>query len=167
MTLAIIITLLAATLIALGIVGIVYPILPGSLAVLGGTLLWGLTLRGPEGWWLLGLGLPIIIAGMVAQAVLTGKTLKQRAIPNRSILWGVLGAVIGMFVIPIVGLFVGFALALLLSETLRSQGDIATSTRSTLAALKSMGLGILIELAAALTTGTIFTICAITYFATA
>lgn len=167
MTLAIVMTLIAVVLIAVGIVGIVYPILPGSFAVLGGVLLWGLTLRGPEGWWLLGLGLPIMIAGMAAQALLTGKTLKQRAIPNRSILWGLLGAVIGMFVIPVVGLFVGFAVALLLSETVRSQGDIATSAGSTLAALKSMGIGILIELAAALTTGTIFTICAITYFITA
>ena len=166
MTLAIVITLISALLIGLGIVGIVYPILPGSFAVLGGTLLWGLTLRGPEGWWLLGLGLPIMLAGMAAQAVLTGKTLKQRAIPNRSILWGVLGAVIGMFVIPVVGLFVGFALALLLSETVRNQGDIATSAGSTLAALKSMGIGIIIELAAALTAGTIFTICAITYLLT-
>ena len=76
MTLAIVITLISALLIGLGIVGIVYPILPGSFAVLGGILLWGLTLRGPEGWWLLVLGLPIMLAGMAAQAVLTGKTLK-------------------------------------------------------------------------------------------
>ncbi|ORC16028.1 hypothetical protein A7979_05300 [Rothia nasimurium] len=167
MTLAITITIIAALLIALGCIGIVYPILPGSFAVLGGVLLWGLTLRGPEGWWLLGLGLPIMIAGMAAQAVLTGRTLKRRAIPNRSILWGVVGAVIGMFVIPVVGLFVGFAVALLISETVRNQGDFAASIGSTLAALKSMGIGMLLELAAALTTGTIFTICAITYFVTA
>ncbi|WP_421083821.1 DUF456 domain-containing protein [Rothia nasimurium] len=167
MTLAIVITLISALLIGLGIVGIVYPILPGSFAVLGGTLLWGLTLRGPEGWWLLGLALPIMLAGMAAQALLTGRTLKKREIPNSSILWGVVGAVIGMFTIPVVGLFIGFAAALFIAETRRSRGDYSNSLASTGAALKSMGIGILIELAAALTAGTIFTICAITYFITA
>ncbi|MFW0119873.1 DUF456 domain-containing protein [Rothia sp. P5766] len=161
------ITLGAALLIALGCIGIVYPVLPGSLAVLAGILLWSLTLRSPEGWWLLGLGAPIVLAGMMAQALLTGRTLKRRAIPNSSILWGVVGAVTGMFLIPVVGLFVGFALALFLSETTRSGGDLTTSLASTWAALKSMGLGMLIELAAALTAGSIFTVTAIIYFVTA
>lgn len=166
MTLALIITLLAALLIAVGCIGIVYPVLPGSFAVLAGILLWSLTLRSPEGWWLLGLGAPIVIAGMVAQALLTGRTLKRREIPSSSILWGVVGAVIGMFVIPVIGLFIGFAAALFLSETTRSRGDFSTSLESTWAALKSMGLGMLIELAAALTAGSIFTFTAIIYFLT-
>lgn len=167
MTFALIMTLLAALLIALGCIGIVYPVLPGSVVVLAGILLWSLTLRSPEGWWLLGLGAPIVIAGMIAQALLTGRTLKRRAIPSSSILWGVAGAVIGMFVIPVVGLFVGFAVALFLSETTRSRGDFTTSLASTWAALKSMGLGMLIELTAALTAGSIFTATAIIYFLTA
>lgn len=165
MTLAL--TLLAALLIAVGCIGIVYPILPGSFVVLGGLLLGGFALDKPEGWWLLGLGLPIMLAGMAAQAVLTGRTLKRRAIPNRSILWGVVGAVIGMFTLPVIGLFVGFAAALLISETVRNRGDLMTSGSSTLAALKSLGIGMLIELAAALTAGTVFTICAITHVLTA
>lgn len=167
MTLAITITLIAAVLIAVGIVGIVYPILPGTFAVLGGLLLWGLTLRGPEGWWLLGLAVPIMIVGMAAQTILTGRTLKKREIPNTSILWGVVGAVIGMFLIPVVGLFIGFAAALFLVEARRSGGDYNHALTSTGAALKSMGIGMLIELAAALTAGSIFTICVLTYFITA
>lgn len=160
------ITIIAALLIAVGCIGIIYPVLPGSFAVLGGLILWGLTVRGPEGWWTLGLGGTLVIAGMLAQAALTGRTMKKRAIPNKSILWGVIGAVIGMFVIPVVGLFVGFAAALLISETTRNSGDFATSLRNTGAALRSMGLGMLVEFACALTAGSVFTIAAFTYFIT-
>lgn len=160
------ITIIAALLIALGCIGIIYPVLPGSFAVLGGLILWGLTVRGPEGWWTLGLGGTLVIAGMLAQAALTGRTMKKRAIPNKSILWGVIGAVIGMFVIPVVGLFVGFAVALFISETTRSSGDFTTSLRNTGAALRSMGLGMLVEFACALTAGSVFTIAAFTYFIT-
>lgn len=160
------ITIIAALLIAVGCIGIIYPVLPGSFAVLGGLILWGLTVRGPEGWWTLGLGGTLVIAGMLAQAALTGRTMKKRAIPNKSILWGVIGAVIGMFVIPVVGLFVGFAAALLISETTRNSGDFTTSLRNTGAALRSMGLGMLVEFACALTAGSVFTIAAFTYFIT-
>lgn len=165
MTFALIMTLVVAVLIAIGIIGIVYPVLPGSIMVLLGVIVWAFSVRTAEGWWLLVLGGIITIAGMLAQTLLTGKTLKQRKIPNRSILLGVIGAIIGMFVIPVVGIFIGFALALLASEWAR-QKDLAYALADTLAALKSMGIGILVELAAALTTGSIFTICALTYFIT-
>jgi hypothetical protein len=49
-----------------------------------------------------------------------------------------------MFLIPVVGLFVGFALGLLLSEVARTR-DIRTAARSSLAALKATGIGILVE----------------------
>lgn len=166
MTFAIIITLVAALIIGVGIIGIVYPILPGSFAVLVGIVLWGLCIRGPEGWWTLALGGIAVIIGMSAQAALTGRTLKRRQIPNKSILWGIVGAVIGMFVIPVVGLFIGFAVGLFASEATRHR-NLSQALPGTLAALKSMGLGILVELSCALVAGTIFTIGAITYFVTA
>lgn len=165
MTFIIIMTLLAAALIALGIVGIVYPVLPGSFAVLAGLLVWGLSARAAEGWWALGLGAVVMIAGMLAQTVLTGRTLKQRRIPNRSIVWGAVGAVIGLFVIPVVGIFVGFALALFASEFMR-QKDAAVAVGDTVAALKSMGLGMVVELGCALLAGTVFSISVLTYYIT-
>lgn len=82
MTLALVITLIASLLIGLGIIGIVYPILPGSFAVLGGIVLWGLTIRGPEGWTVLVLGALLVIAGMAAQSVLTGRTMKNARYPT-------------------------------------------------------------------------------------
>ncbi|MDO4897709.1 MAG: DUF456 domain-containing protein [Rothia sp. (in: high G+C Gram-positive bacteria)] len=160
------VTIIAALLIGLGCFGIIYPVFPGSFAVLGGIALWGLVVRSPEGWWALGLGGVLVIAGMLAQAVLTGRTMKKRQIPNRSILWGALGAVIGMFVIPVVGLFIGFGVALLASEAFRSRGDYGAALANTGAALKSMGVGMVVEFACALAAGTVFTIAVLTYFFT-
>ncbi|HKU36050.1 MAG TPA: DUF456 domain-containing protein, partial [Paenarthrobacter sp.] len=77
-------------------------------------------------------------------AVLTGRKMKQHGIPNRSVLVGVLLGVVGMFVIPVVGLFVGFAVGLLLSEVLRTR-NFPSAVRSSAAALKATGIGILVE----------------------
>lgn len=166
MALDIIITIISALAIGIGCVGIIYPILPGSVLALAGVLLWAFTVRSAEGWWTLGLAGTLLLFGMIAQLLLTGRTLKSERIPNSSTLWGAVGAVIGMFLIPVVGLFVGFAVGLFLSEAQRRR-NLAQALPATLQALKSMGLGIVVEFSCALTAGTVFTIAAITYFVTA
>ncbi|MDO4916230.1 MAG: DUF456 domain-containing protein [Rothia sp. (in: high G+C Gram-positive bacteria)] len=166
MALDIIITLISALLIGVGCVGIIYPVLPGSLAILTGIVLWAFTVHSAEGWWALGLGGALVIVGMLAQFLLTGRTLKREKIPNSSTLWGAVGAVIGMFVIPVVGLFVGFAGGLYLSESYRRR-NFGAAVPATLQALKSMGLGIVVEFACGLSAGTVFTLAAFVYFITA
>jgi uncharacterized protein YqgC (DUF456 family) len=85
-----------------------------------------------------------VVAGMSASAVLTGRKLKQHGIPSRSVVVGLIAGVIGMFIIPFVGLFVGFAAGLLLSE-LRRTRKVSTATTTSWAALKATGLGMLAE----------------------
>ena len=57
---------------------------------------------------------------------------------------GMLFVLAGMFVIPVVGLFVGFAAGLLLSELQRTR-VIGTAVASSWAALKATGLGMIVE----------------------
>ena len=52
--------------------------------------------------------------------------------------------VAGMFIIPVVGLFVGFAAGLLLSELQRTR-DVPDRLASSWAALKATGLGMIAE----------------------
>jgi len=99
----------------------------------------------------------------LASAVLTGKRLKGRQIPNRSIVVGVVVGLVGMFVIPVVGLFVGFTVGLLLSEYLR-QRELRPALHSSAVALKAMGIGILIELGCAFAAGSIWSIGVILHF---
>ena len=85
-----------------------------------------------------------VLAGMAASAVLTGRKLKQHSIPSRSVVVGLVLGVAGMFVIPVVGLFVGFAAGLLLSELQRTR-VFGTAVASSWAALKATGLGMIVE----------------------
>ncbi|MCC3275300.1 DUF456 domain-containing protein [Arthrobacter sp. zg-Y20] len=159
------ITLVAALVIAVGLTGIVVPVLPGSILIIIALLGWAYGVQSPAGWWTFGIGAVLLVAGMLASTFLTGRQLKERKIPTRSIVAGVVLGVVGMFTIPAVGLFVGFAVGLLLSEWLR-QRDLRTAWSSSLATLKAMGIGILAELALALTAGGIWGAGVWVHFAT-
>ncbi|WP_295108281.1 DUF456 domain-containing protein [uncultured Kocuria sp.] len=165
MTAEIIATVVAVLLIVVGCVGIVVPVLPGSITALVGLLIWAFVVRAPEGWVVLALGGTLLVAGMSASLVMTGSTLKRRAIPNRTLLFGVVGAVVGMFVIPVVGLLIGFVLGLLLSETVRNR-NLTTALETSWIAAKAMGLGMLVEFSCALLASLTFIVGAIIFFAT-
>ena len=95
-------------------------------------------------WTAAGIGALLVCLGWSASALLTGRMIKKRQIPRRSIVVAVLAGVIGMFVIPVVGLFVGFAAGLFVSEYVR-QRDFESALRSSVEALKATGLGMLVE----------------------
>lgn len=162
----IIATIVTSVLIIIGCLGIIIPVLPGSVTALIGLIIWAVVLQSVEGWVVLALGATLLLAGMSASLVLTGSRLKRRAIPNRTLLFGVIGAVIGMFVIPVVGLVIGFIVGLLASETVRNR-NFRTALDTSWVALKAAGLGIIIELSCALLASSVFIIGAITFFVTA
>lgn len=166
MTAEILVTLLTAVLLVVGCLGVVVPVLPGSILIVVGLLVWALTVQAVEGWIVLALGSVLAIAGMAAGAVLTGTRLKRRQIPNRSLLYAAAGAVVGLFVIPVVGILVGFFVGLLLSETAR-QRDLRAALDSSWAGLKAAGLGIVVEFACALAASSVFVLGALVLFATA
>ena len=151
----ILVTVIAALAIAVGLTGIVVPVLPGSILIIAALLGWALGMQSTAAWWAFGVGAALALAGLLSSAVLTGRKLKQRKVPNTSILAGVVVGVVGMFVIPVVGLIVGFAVGLLLSEYLRRR-SLPEAWSASYAALKAMGLGILLELGFAFAAGTAF-----------
>jgi uncharacterized protein YqgC (DUF456 family) len=140
-----IVAILCGLAIAVGVVGTIIPVLPGSILIGASLLAWAIWGgAGGMGWVIFAVGMLFVVSGMAASAVLTGRKMKQHGIPNRSVLIGVLLGVVGMFVIPVVGLFVGFALGLLLSEVQRTR-NFKTALRSSGAALKATGIGMLVE----------------------
>lgn len=158
-------TVVCGALIAVGIAGVVVPVLPGSLLIIVSLLMWALTVTSTEGWVVFAIGTVLAGAGLGAGVVLTGRTLRQRQIPGRSVTLGVLAGIAGMFVIPVVGLFVGFALGLFASEFAR-QRNARAALASSLHALKATGLGILAELGLACLAGTTWVIGVWVYFVT-
>ena len=151
----IVITVIAALAIAVGLTGIIIPVLPGSILIIAALLGWALGMQSTAAWWTFGVGAVLALAGLLASAVLTGRRLKQRQVPNSSVLAGVVAGVVGMFVIPVVGLIVGFVAGLLLSEFIRRR-SLPQAWSASYAALKAMGLGILVELGLAFAAGSVF-----------
>ncbi|NKX54683.1 DUF456 domain-containing protein [Arthrobacter mobilis] len=156
-------TIVCGLLIAIGTLGVVVPVLPGLVTVAAGLLVWALVLQNTVGWVVFAVGLVFVAAGMLAGAVLTGRRLKERRIPNYSILVGVAAGIVGMFLLPVVGLFVGFAAGLLLSEFVRRR-DFRAAASASAVALKAMGLGILAELGCAFVVGSVWTVGVILHF---
>lgn len=147
-------TVVCGLAIAVGITGIIIPVLPGSVLIAISLLVWAIAVGSPVGWSVFGVGIAAVAAGMISSAVLTGKVMKERRIPNRSVILGVVLGIVGFFFIPVVGLVVGFAVGLLLAEYLRLR-EFRPAIESSLAALKAMGVGMLAEFGfAALAAGT-------------
>ncbi|GAA1113162.1 DUF456 domain-containing protein [Arthrobacter flavus] len=162
----ILMTVLTGLLIVVGIAGVIVPILPGSILIIGALLMWALVVSSTAGWVAFGVGAVLAVAGLLAGAVLTGRKLQQRQIPGRSVLIGLVTGVVGMFLIPVVGLFVGFAAGLFASEFAR-QRQVGPALSSSGAALKATGIGILVELGLALLAGSVWVIGVWVHFATA
>jgi uncharacterized protein len=139
------VTVLCGLAILVGVAGTIIPVLPGSILIGLSLLAWALWGgAGTTGWVVFGIGLVFVLAGMAASAVLTGRKLKEHSIPSRSVVVGLVLGVAGMFIIPVVGLFVGFAAGLLLSELQRTRA-FGTAVASSWAALKATGLGMIVE----------------------
>jgi uncharacterized protein len=138
---------LVALAIAVGLVGIVVPVLPGSVLVLGAVLVWAWATGGTTAWLVFGVAAVVLVVGGVVKYLVPNRRLKDAGVPASTQWIGAALGVVGFFVIPVVGLFVGFVLGVYLAEYRRLGGRAAWP--STSHSLKAVGLSILIELAAA------------------
>lgn len=134
----------AVVLMAVAAFGVVFPILPGSILGIITVLVWAAIMGSGSAWTTAIVGAALMVAGITASWVLTGRSMKRQEIPRGPILLGVVGAIIGMFAIPFFGLFIGFAVGLLLGEWSR-RGDLPSALKASGDALKAMGIGIVIE----------------------
>ncbi|WP_028635796.1 DUF456 domain-containing protein [Nocardioides sp. URHA0032] len=140
--------LIVALVIAVGLVGILVPVLPGSILVVAGILGWAVLVGGPTAWAVFAVATAVVVAGAVVKYVVPGRNLQVAGIPATTQWIGALVGVVGFFVVPVVGLFLGFVLGVYLAELARVGSRQAWP--STVHSLKAVGLSIVIELVAAL-----------------
>jgi uncharacterized protein len=133
--------------IAVGLIGILVPVLPGSALILVAILLWALDLGSATGWTVFAAAAVFLVVGTVVKYVVPGRQLKEAGIPASTQWTGVALAVPGFFVIPVVGAFVGFVVGVYLAERRRLGPGAGASTWS---ALRAVGVSVLIELTAAI-----------------
>jgi uncharacterized protein YqgC (DUF456 family) len=148
---------LLALVVAVGLAGVVVPVLPGSALVALAVLVWAITTGGSTAWAVLAVALSLLAAGAVVKYVVPGRRLQAVGVPTRSLVAGGVLAVVGFFVLPVVGLVVGFLLGVLLAEWQRL-GDPGAARRSTWHAARAVGLGMLIELCAGLAAAAVWVV---------
>jgi uncharacterized protein YqgC (DUF456 family) len=139
---------LVALVIAVGLVGILVPLLPGSVLVVGAVLAWAVTVGGATAWVVAVLATALVVAGAVVKYVVPTRRLQDAGIPARTQWAGVGLGIVGFFVVPVVGLPLGFVLGIYLAELARVGSGRAWP--ATVQSLKAVGVSMLIELAAAL-----------------
>lgn len=140
--------LLVGAAVLVGLVGIVLPVLPGTLLILVAVLVWALEMSTRAGWVVFVAVALLLLVGAVVKYAVPGRRLKADGIPNRTLLLGGLLAAVGFFVIPVVGLLIGFVLGVYLAEARRTGRHRAWP--ATVSTLKAVGISMLIELAAGL-----------------
>ena len=139
--------ILVAVAIAVGVAGIIVPVLPGTILVLGAILVWSLEVGTTTAWLVFAFATTFLVLGTIVKYLVPGRQLKSSGVPNRTLLAGALLAFVGFFVVPVVGMFIGFVLGVYAAE--RARVGAAGAWPSTKAALRAVGVSILIELVAA------------------
>ena len=128
-----------------GLIGIVVPLLPGLWLVWGAVLFWATAAHTTTAWVVLGLSTALALSGLLLKYVLPGRLMARAAFSTSSTLVGAALGIVGLFLIPVIGAFVGFALGVYLAERITT-GTHTAAWCSTRHALKAMGLSLGIEM---------------------
>jgi len=145
--------------VVVGIVGIVVPVLPGLLLVWAGIAVWSTERQDGTGWAVLAVVTLLALAGTALKYLLPGRRMRTEGVPTRTMLAGGALGVLGFFVVPVVGLFLGFVLGVYLSELQRVGPGAAWP--ATKAAVKAAGLSVLIELGAGVAAAVVWAVGAV------
>lgn len=136
-------TALAGLGILAGLAGILVPVIPGLILVVASVTIWAFVVQDPVGWAVLGVAAAIAAVGWTLQYVIPTRRLREAGVPTRTLVFGAVGGVVGIFVLPGVGLFVGFFVGVLLAEMARHSSLAAawpSAKRALIAAATSVGI---------------------------
>ncbi len=152
---------LVALVCLVGIVGTVLPVLPGDWLVGGAILVWAVVERSALSWSAAVLAILVLVAGHVLTILVPGRRMKQAGIPTLVLVLGGVVGIVGFFVVPVVGLPLGFVLGVYAGEWLRLRAH-SPAWASTVEAMKGTGLAVLISFAAAVMATSLWALAAVT-----
>lgn len=140
---------LTAVAIAIGLVGILVPLLPGTLLVWAAIAVWAFAERSTTGWVVLGVVTALLGAGLLVKYLWPAKRMRAADVSGVTLAAGGVLGVIGFFVIPVAGLVLGFVLGVFLAELI-GRRDRRRAWASTVHAVKGVALSVGVELVAGL-----------------
>jgi uncharacterized protein YqgC (DUF456 family) len=140
--------------IAVSLMGIIVPILPGLAMEIIAVFVWAALTGGAAAWSVAIVALLIAGLGTFLKYSIPKRHLNEVGIPNRTLLIATAVAIVGLFVVPIVGAPIGFVLAIYVMERVRV--GRAQAWPATKRSLRAVATSIGIELAAGLLIATIW-----------
>jgi uncharacterized protein YqgC (DUF456 family) len=141
--------LLVALAIAVGLVGIVLPVLPGIVLVWAAIAVWSVVERNTAAWLTLAVVTALLAATLAVKYLWPMRRMRRAEVSSSSLLAGAVLGIIGFFVIPVLGLVIGFVVGVYLAELAHRRVQRLAWT-STVEALKAVALSTGIELTGAL-----------------
>ena len=143
-------TVVVGLVILVGIIGAIVQIWPSGPFIGGAILAWSIVWNTGAAWAVFAVAAVVLAAGFLAKYLIPGRRLARSGIPSSTLVWGLAGAAVGFFVIPVLGFLLGLILGIYLAEAARL-GSTQAAWPATTEALRAVGLSIVIELVAALT----------------
>ncbi|MEU9762924.1 DUF456 domain-containing protein [Streptomyces sp. NPDC047985] len=133
----------------LGLVGVLVPGVPGQAIVWAAVLWWALTDRTSAAWSVLMGATALLLVDQALKPLLPPRRPHESGAPRRTLVLGGVGAIVGFFVVPVLGAFVGYVGTVYGVERLRlgSRGSGWASIRSV---MRATGWSVLVELFACL-----------------
>ncbi len=153
---------LVALVIAVGLAGIIVPILPGGLLVFGAIGVWAIIERTAVGWVTLGVAAMLFVAAEIVKYTWPVKRMRAADVGKWTLLAGAVLGVVGFFVVPVVGLILGFVLGVFLME-LAHRRDGRRAWTSTVHALKAVALSVGVEFVGALLAAVAWVVAVVTF----
>ncbi len=140
---------LVALAIAVGLVGIIVPILPGGILVIAAIGVWAFIEGGVVAWVTFGVAAAAFLAAQVVKYAWPARRMRQAEVRTSVLVVGAIAGIVGFFVIPVIGLLIGFVIGVFAAEV-ALRPDLAKAWRSTVHALKGVALSVGVELTGAL-----------------
>ena len=140
---------LVALAIAVGLVGIIVPILPGGLLVIAAIGVWAFVEGNVVAWVTFAVAAAVFLAAEVIKYTWPVKRMRQAQVRTSVLVAGAVAGIIGFFVIPVIGLLIGFVAGVFAAEVVL-RPDLRRAWASTVHALKGVALSVGVELAGAL-----------------
>jgi uncharacterized protein YqgC (DUF456 family) len=140
---------LVALVIVVGLIGIVLPLLPGTLLVFAAIAVWAVVEHNIVAWVTLGVVTAVLAVSTLIKYLWPARRMRAADVSTWSLLAGAVLGIIGFFVIPLLGLVIGFVLGIYLAE-LAKRRDQRIAWTSTKHALKGVALSVGVELCGAL-----------------
>lgn len=141
--------IVTAVLIAVGLIGILVPFLPGTLLLYAAIAVWAVMEKTTVGWVVLAVVTALLSAATAIKYLWPVKRMRAADVSGTTLAAGAAAGLLGFFVIPVVGLLVGFVAGVFVAEMI-TRHDRRRAWASTVHAVKGVALSVGVELSAGL-----------------